>query len=125
MAQESKDIKIVKKPWGEEQWLAHTDKYAGKILIIEAGKRFSLQYHEVKHETQYVVSGKIKMEIGPDGDHMEERILGPGAVTMVEPGTWHRIEAIETATIFEVSTPELDDVVRITDDFGREGTNAP
>lgn len=121
----SEQIRIVKKPWGEEWWLAHTDRYAGKVLVLNKGKRFSLQYHEVKHETQFLSQGKIKMEIGPSVEDLEVRILEPGAVTMIPPGTYHRIEALETAHIFEVSTPELDDVVRVEDDFGREGTSEP
>ena len=118
-------MKIVTKPWGEEWWLAHTDKYAGKILIVKKGQRLSLQYHTIKHETQYLADGKIKMEIGPDGDHLEIKILETGAITELPPGTWHRILALEDSKIFEISTPELEDVVRITDDYGREGTNHP
>ena len=118
-------MKIVKKPWGEEQWLAHTDKYAGKIIIVKKGQRLSLQYHEVKHETQYLDSGKIKLEIGPDGNNLHTRIVEAGTITEITPGTWHRIEALEDARIFEVSTPELDDVVRVSDDYHREGTSNP
>lgn len=112
--------KIVPKPWGEEWWLAHTDRYAGKVLVIRKSHRFSLQYHKVKDETQFVWSGKIRMEIGPDPDHLEARILEAGAVTHIPPGTCHRLEALEDAHIFEVSTPELDDVVRLSDDYGRD-----
>lgn len=119
------DVKVVNKPWGWEKWLAHTDRYAGKILFVKKGHRYSMQYHVKKHETQYIMDGKISMEIGPDGDHVETRVLGPGTVIEVTPGTWHRITAVEDTHIFEVSTPELDDVVRISDDYGREGTSKP
>ena len=118
-------VRIVPKPWGEEWWLAHTDRYAGKVLVIRKGHRFSLQYHRVKHETQFVWDGRIKLEIGPDPEHLETRVLGPGAVTPIPPETYHRLEALEDSHVFEVSTPELDDVVRISDDYGREGTNRP
>lgn len=121
----SEKVRIVPKPWGEEWWLAHTDRYAGKVLFVRKGHRFSLQYHKVKHETQFIWDGKVKMEIGPDPEHLETRILGPGAVTPIPPGTCHRIEALEDSHIFEVSTPELDDVVRLSDDYGREGTSEP
>jgi len=117
--------RIVAKPWGEEWWLAHTDRYAGKVLVIRKGRRFSLQYHRVKHETQFVWDGRIKLEIGPDPEHLETRILEPGAVTPIAPGTYHRLEALEDSHVFEISTPELDDVVRLADDYGREGTTKP
>jgi len=118
-------VRIVPKPWGEEWWFAQTERYAGKVLVIRQGHRFSLQYHRVKHETQLVWDGRIKLEIGPDAEHLETRILGPGAVTPIPPGTYHRLEALEDSHVFEVSTPELDDVVRVTDDYGREGTAKP
>jgi len=121
----TQQVRIVPKPWGEEWWLAHTDRYAGKVLVIRKGHRFSLQYHERKHETQFVWDGKIRMEIGPDERNMETRILGPGAVTEIRPGMRHRIEALEDAHIFEISTPELEDVVRLSDDYGRTGTSEP
>lgn len=112
-------MKIVKKPWGEEHWLAHTDRYAGKILIVKKGQRLSLQYHRKKHETQYVDEGVVKFTIG-QSDPLEEKILRSGDSVEIPPGTRHRIEALEDAKIFEVSTPELDDVVRVSDDYGRE-----
>ena len=118
-------MRVVQKPWGEEWWFAQTDRYAGKILFVRRGYRLSLQYHRVKHETQMVWDGQIKMEIGPGPTQLETRILGPTAVTPIPPGTYHRIEALEDSHILEVSTPELDDVVRVSDDFGREGTSQP
>ena len=118
--------KVVPKPWGEELWLAHTDRYAGKVLILKKGHRLSLQYHERKHEVQYVESGRIKYTLGkPDEPNMREVIAETGTVIELPPGTVHRMEALEDSRIFEVSTPELDDVVRLDDDYGRTGTNAP
>jgi mannose-6-phosphate isomerase-like protein (cupin superfamily) len=116
-------VKVVPKPWGEERWLAHTDRYAGKILILKKGHRLSLQYHERKHEVQYIDSGKIKYTLGSvdEPGKFEEVIVGPGATVLLPPGAIHRMEALEDSRFFEVSTPELDDVVRIEDDYGRVG----
>ena len=114
----AKDLKIVPKPWGEEHWLAHTDRYAAKLLIIRKGQRLSLQYHERKHETQYVESGRVRYTLGAS-----EIIAEPGTTIDLPPAAIHRMEAIEDARIFEVSTPDLDDVVRLEDDYGRKGTS--
>jgi len=117
--------KIVPKPWGEELWLAHTDRYAGKILTIKKGCRLSLQYHERKHEVQYVDSGRVKYTLGSSdrpGDY-RELIAGPGTVVVLPPGAVHRLEALEDTRLFEVSTPELEDIVRLDDDYGRAGTS--
>ena len=116
---EQTPIQIKEKPWGREIWFAHTAGYAGKILEVKKGKRLSLQYHEKKTETQYILSGKIKMTLGKDKNELEELVLNPGDKYDIFPYTIHRIEALEDATIFEVSTDELHDVVRIEDDFGR------
>lgn len=115
----------VDKPWGHEIWFAHTERYAGKIIVVEAGQRLSLQYHEAKDETSYLVSGRLRLWQGDSADDLTEREIGPGDAWRNETGTVHTIEAIETATVFEVSTPELDDVVRLEDRYGREGTSAP
>ncbi len=109
------------KPWGYEIWFAHNTHYAGKILFIKKGHRYSLQYHEKKEESQYLQSGKAKLTFGTDKDNLEEIILEPGDKFDVLPGVIHRVEAIEDATIFEVSTPDLDDVVKLDDDYGRTG----
>ncbi|OGJ46607.1 hypothetical protein A2229_05160 [Candidatus Peregrinibacteria bacterium RIFOXYA2_FULL_33_7] len=109
------------KPWGKEIWFAHTDKYAGKILILKKGHRYSLQYHEKKQETQYLLKGKIKFSIGKDQNNLQEIILNPGDKIDVTPPIIHRAEALEDSEIFEVSTPELDDVVKLDDDYGRKG----
>ncbi|MBU1019436.1 MAG: cupin [Patescibacteria group bacterium] len=109
------------KPWGEEIWFAQTEKYAGKILKIKKGHRYSLQYHKQKLETQYILSGQVKMIHGESEDNLQETILNPGDKFDVTPGMIHRAEGIEDSEIFEVSTPELDDVVKLADDYGRSG----
>ncbi len=115
----------VEKPWGYEIWWAHTERYAGKILHVDAGHRLSLQYHEVKDETCYVLSGKLLVVQGDSIDDLSVRTVSEGDVWRSMPGTVHTIEAIEDADVLEVSTPELDDVVRLVDEYGREGTTAP
>lgn len=114
----------VPKPWGYELIVAHTNRYVGKILHIEAGHALSRQYHRVKDETLYVTSGVLTLEIGEAGSELRQD-LGPGEGFRVRPGTIHRFTAAETCELFEVSTPELDDVVRLEDQYGREGTSEP
>lgn len=115
----------VAKPWGHELIWAHTDRYVGKILTIEAGRRLSLQVHERKDETILVVSGRLRLHhAGPDGA-LATTELGPGEYRRIPVGAVHRFEAIERCELVEVSTPELDDVIRLEDDYGREGTSAP
>lgn len=109
------------KPWGHEIWFAHNEHYAGKLLFVKKGHRYSLQYHEKKKESQYIFSGKVKLTFGKDQNNLEESILESGDKFDVDPYVIHRVEAIEDATIFEVSTPELDDVVKLADDYGRSG----
>ncbi len=111
-------MKHVDKPWGHEVWFAQTERYVGKILVIEAGKRLSLQYHRVKDESIYVQEGKLRLTLERDGG-LEVEDLGPGEARHIPPGTRHRFEALERCTLCEVSTPEVDDVVRLEDDFGR------
>jgi mannose-6-phosphate isomerase len=115
----------VEKPWGHEIWYALTDRYAGKILHVEAGHRLSLQFHERKDESCYVLSGRLRLIQGESAETLSERVVAIGDVWRNEPGSIHTIEAIETADVLEVSTPDLDDVVRLTDHYGREGTSAP
>ena len=113
-------IKIVLKPWGKEIWFAHTKKYVGKILIIKKGQRLSRQYHKVKHETLYTDSGKYILELGATG--AKKRIMKPGDAFVVTPKTVHRMFAkYGDVRILEVSTPEVWDVVRLQDDYGRSG----
>ena len=115
----------VDKPWGHELIWAHTDRYVGKILVIETGKRLSLQRHEIKDETILVQSGRLRLFLEDDDGVVRESELGPGDARRVATGRVHRYEAIERCELIEVSTPELDDVVRLQDDFGREGTSSP
>lgn len=112
-------VQIKDKPWGREIWFAHSDKYAGKILVVKKGARLSLQYHETKAETQYLYSGKVKLTIGTDENNLKEIVMNPGDKYDIYPYTIHRIEGLEDSEIFEVSTPELEDVVRISDDYKR------
>jgi mannose-6-phosphate isomerase len=109
----------VEKPWGHELWFAHTDRYAGKLLHVKAGECLSVQYHEAKDETSYLLSGRMTLSQGESSDSLVETELDPGAVWRNEPGTVHTVAALEDSVIVEVSTPELDDVVRLADDYGR------
>lgn len=109
----------VPKPWGHEVWFAHTDQYAGKLLHVEAGHRLSLQYHEQKDETSYLLSGRIIVAQGATADNLAEREIGPGQTWRSEVGVVHTVEALEASVILEVSTPELADVVRLSDRYGR------
>jgi mannose-6-phosphate isomerase len=115
----------VDKPWGHEMIWAHTERYVGKILVIETGKRLSLQRHEVKDESILVRAGRLRLYLEDEGGVIREAELGPGEHRRIPTGRIHRFEAIERCELIEVSTPELHDVIRLEDDFGREGTNAP
>ncbi len=120
------DPRKVEKPWGYELIWAETDAYVGKVLFVRAGESLSLQFHRQKDESWLVQSGRAKLELGSAGDAMlNEEVIGPGTAFRFRPGTVHRITAIEDTTILEVSTPELDDVVRLEDRYGREGTSEP
>jgi len=115
----------VEKPWGHELIWAHTDRYVGKVLVIEAGQRLSLQRHLVKDESIFVTSGRLRLHLEDEAGMVRVEELEAGDHRHVPTGRIHRYEAIERTELMEVSTPELDDVVRIEDDFGREGTSAP
>ncbi len=115
----------VEKPWGHELIWAHTDRYVGKVLVIETGRRLSLQKHERKDEAILVQSGRLLLSLEDDAGVVRVEELGPGDHRHVPTGRIHRYEAIQRCELIEVSTPELDDVVRLEDDFGREGTDAP
>ena len=125
MSQAESSSRRVEKPWGHEEIWAETDRYVGKILVIETGRRLSFQYHEVKDEWIRVLSGRLLLTLEDDRGEIVERELGPGEAAHVAPLRRHRYAAIERAELIEVSTPELTDVVRLEDDFGREGTSAP
>jgi mannose-6-phosphate isomerase len=113
----------VDKPWGHELIWAWTDRYVGKILLLEAGRRLSFQYHETKDEWIHLLEGRLRLTLESEDGAIEEHQLQAGESAHVAMGRRHRFEAIETCRIVEVSTSELGDVVRLEDDFGREGTN--
>lgn len=115
----------VDKPWGHELIWALTDRFCGKTIVIETGRRLSLQYHEVKDESILVRSGRLRLHLEDDRGTMTTRELGPGEAAHIAVGRRHRFEAIEHVELIEVSTPELSDVVRVEDDFGRQGTSNP
>src|SRR3954452_10910692 len=116
----------VEKPWGYELIWAETDEYVGKVLFIKAGESLSLQFHRVKDESWLVQDGRAKLELGSAGDALlNEEVVAAGASFRFPPGTVHRVTALEDTTILEVSSPELDDVVRLEDRYGREGTSRP
>jgi mannose-6-phosphate isomerase len=112
-------MKIVEKPWGRELWIAHTDRYALKIIEFNKGTRSSLQYHVKKHEHIYVDQGMLQVELESSEGEMEIHVLGPGDIIENQPGRKHRVTALENVRLIEVSTPELDDVVRVEDDYRR------
>jgi mannose-6-phosphate isomerase-like protein (cupin superfamily) len=109
----------VSKPWGHELWFAHTDRYAGKLLYVTAGQRLSVQYHDRKDETSYLLSGRLLLSQGSAPDQLQSREILPGFVWRNRPKVVHTIEALEDSVVVEVSTPELEDVVRLTDRYGR------
>jgi mannose-6-phosphate isomerase len=114
----------VDKPWGYELIWALTDDYCGKVLFVRAGESLSLQFHREKDESWYVQSGRAELEVGAVGEAvLSSEVLSPGAAFHFRPGTVHRVTALEDTTILEVSTPQLADVVRLEDHYGREGTS--
>jgi mannose-6-phosphate isomerase-like protein (cupin superfamily) len=115
----------VDKPWGWELVWAETDKYAGKLIFVRAGEALSLQLHEVKEESWLVREGRALLELGSAEDELEEREIVAGEAYHLLPGTIHRLTAVEDTLVIEVSTAQLDDVVRLEDLYGREGTTAP
>ena len=120
------DARRVEKPWGYELIWAHQDHYVGKVLLIHAGHRLSLQRHLIKDESIFVVRGRLRLHLEEAGGEVRITDLAPGESCHVKAGAIHRYEATdEDVELIEVSTPELDDVVRLEDDFGREGTTAP
>jgi mannose-6-phosphate isomerase-like protein (cupin superfamily) len=120
----------VEKPWGWELVWAEADAYVGKLLFVRAGEALSLQYHETKDESWLVREGRARLELGAadevaQGGALEALEIVPGDAFHYRPGTVHRVTALEDTLILEVSTTELDDVVRLEDRYGREGTSAP
>jgi len=115
----------VEKPWGWELVWAQADAYAGKLLFVRAGEALSLQYHEAKDESWLVQEGRARLELGRVGDALETIEITAGEAFRFRPRTVHRVTAIEDTLVIEVSTTQLDDVVRLEDKYGREGTSAP
>lgn len=113
-------MKRVDKPWGYEIWWAHTDRYVGKLIFVKAGNALSLQYHEKKSESMYCQSGTAELTLNGEVLRFE-----PGEAVDIPVGMRHRLVAITDVTVFEVSTPEVEDVVRLEDRYGREGTSNP
>lgn len=109
----------VEKPWGHEIWFAVTDRYAGKILHIGAGQELSLQFHRQKDETIYVLSGVMELELDDDAGELRTHRLRAGQCQRIQVGRRHRMRAVEDTDVCEVSTPDLDDVVRLEDRYGR------
>jgi mannose-6-phosphate isomerase len=120
------ETRRVDKPWGWELIWALSDAYCGKILFVRAGQSLSLQFHREKDESWLVREGRATVELGSAGEKaLKEEVVGPGAAFRFVPGTVHRVTALEDTTIIEVSTPHLDDVVRLEDAYGRAGTSDP
>lgn len=123
-------VRIVPKPWGHEVIWAHTDRYVGKVLHIKAGHALSIQYHEKKDETIHLLSGRLIYRVasgaaGHGHSELRDVELKEGESFRNTPGTIHQMEAVTDCVLLEASTPHLDDVVRLQDRYGREGTTAP
>jgi mannose-6-phosphate isomerase len=117
--------KRIDKPWGYELLWAITDRYCGKILHVRAGEQLSLQFHNAKDESWLVYEGRAELELARAGETVTTKeVVGPGAAFRFEPGTVHRLRALDDTTVLEVSTPEMEDIVRLQDDYGRE-TSGP
>ena len=117
------DVRRVEKTWGHELIWALSETYCGKVLFVKAGCALSLQFHREKDESWLIQSGRAKLELGDAGQGaLNEVVVAAGAAFRYRPGTVHRVTAIEDTTILEVSTPQLDDLVRLEDLYGREGT---
>jgi mannose-6-phosphate isomerase len=128
------EVRIVQKPWGHETIWAHTELYVGKVLHIKAGHSLSVQYHNLKDETIHLLSGTMIYRIGTEDRRPQTETSAPelkvvalnaGESFRNEPGLIHQMEAVTDCVLLEASTPHLDDVVRLTDRYGRQGTSAP
>lgn len=118
-------VQRVDKPWGYELIWARTQDYVGKVIHINRGHKLSLQFHNIKEETFYLQSGKMTLLFEDEQGQMQERVMLPGDAHHMPVGRKHRMIAIEDTDVIEVSTPQLDDVVRVEDGYGREGTSKP
>ena len=118
-------VRFVEKPWGREEIFAHTEAYVGKVLLIRQGEALSLQYHERKEETLRVLDGEVEVHLGTNAEELHSEVLDAGSVVHLPPRTLHRLVAVTDCRLVEVSTNHLDDVVRLDDRYGREGTKGP
>ena len=119
------DVRRVEKPWGHELIWALTESYCGKVLFVRAGASLSLQFHREKEESWLVHSGRARLELGDAGKAvLQQEVVTAGSAFHYQPGTVHRVTALEDTLVLEVSTPHLDDIVRLEDKYGREGTTA-
>jgi mannose-6-phosphate isomerase len=117
------ETRQVDKPWGYELIWALSDAYCGKVLFVRAGESLSLQFHREKDESWYLQSGRAELQVGAAGEAvLTTEVVAAGAALRFRPGTVHRVKALEDTTILEVSTPQIEDVVRLEDSYGREGT---
>jgi len=113
-------MKIIEKPWGKEEVIDINDRYMMKKLTMRKGYRCSLQYHKVKRETIYMLKGRLRIYYGLSQEKLESRIFCSGETITILPGVVHRMEGVEDSVYLEASTPEMDDVVRLVDDYHRE-----
>jgi mannose-6-phosphate isomerase len=112
-------MQVIEKPWGREEVIEINDRYMMKKLTMWAGHRCSLQYHNIKCETIYVLSGQLRIYSGPAQEQLSSKVYGPNETITLVPGVVHRMEAVEDSVYLEASTPEMDDVVRLVDDYKR------
>ncbi len=112
-------MRVIEKPWGKEEVIEINDRYMMKKLTMWKGHRCSMQYHNIKCETIYVLSGQLRIYAGPTQETVEARVYTEGETITIEPGTVHRMEAVEDSVYLEASTPEMEDVVRLSDDYKR------
>ncbi|MER2519186.1 MAG: cupin domain-containing protein [Bdellovibrionales bacterium] len=110
---------VIEKPWGKEEVIEINDRYMMKKLTMWKGHRCSIQYHNVKCETIYVLSGQLRIYSGPSLEKLDSKVYVPGETITIRPGTVHRMEAVEDSVYLEASTPEMTDVVRLQDDYQR------
>jgi mannose-6-phosphate isomerase len=113
------DVRRVEKPWGYEVVYALTERYCGKVIFVRKGEELSLQFHREKDEVVYLHEGRIELEVGEPGRPLDVEVVTPGRAYRLRPGVVHRWRALEDSVVLEVSTPEIDDVVRLEDRYGR------
>lgn len=116
-----RDMEVIEKPWGKEEVIEKNDRYMMKKLTMLAGHRCSLQYHNIKRETIYVLSGRLRIYTGSNPEDLNSKVYSQNENITLTPGVIHRMEAVEDAVYLEASTPEMEDVVRLADDYERAG----